>query len=295
VRSWKDIVPVLRDAGVSDERADQLQATWAEWVSLAASRRLSVAPWEGQFSLKQKVDELRPTEIVTREGLEALRLVEAFWGDRSRLDNEISALATDTTEDAALRELRSVEGSYHRAYNWTVSSQHECDCFESTFDNAVAIAAGAGPPAPLREAAPLEPSIDSLLPALPPDFVLRLGALDDEAYRALVSTHRAKMIRWWEGDARSGIEALGGIMDGVLNAGISAKRSETEAGFGAVKLVLALIGGSGGDPLLAGGCVVLGAGIAAVQYWYNNHFAKTSFKGHAQRAIKVLSESHHHV
>ena len=286
LKSWRDLLVILREAEVPEEDVERIEAGWNRWFEAESRGLVVLKRWEGQWDLDAflgSVDSLREC-LQTESGGELARWTWEHRGDRSAVDTRLNEVSTDWEDERALLDVVSIRSWFNSGYNRTLSSQHRCDAFESV-DMSPALLRTLDEGDEGYEAVQLS-ALD-----LPGHFLEKLGTMPSSGFREFCWKQRDNLENWW---GTGSTDALKRIACGLSTACLQCETPARPLG-----TRLAAIGGvaAGGWALgAAAGTVeqlagtVLGAMAPKAFFWCEEKLAARPLSRTAQRVVQIAEE-----
>lgn len=223
IKSWHDIPPLLRSAGVSLENVDMLESGWARWIEAQKNGLVKLTTSAGPFRVDEALGDPAVLDKRLRDddAREIAKWVYEHRGDRSLVDVTLSDLISHSIEEG-LADLYIVENWFHQAYNRTIAWTYGCTHYESVYNQ-------------FRRGAAIRPRVDRVLVKsdsdievgvadvaleLPREFLIGIGRMPNDLFKDLFSRNQGLFERWWvNGDIEALRSAFIPFIDASTTAG----------------------------------------------------------------------------
>lgn len=286
VNSYRDIIMILREAGVPASEIERIEEGWCHWFEAEEAGQVRIRQWKGIWDLDSSLGDISSFTqcLQSHKGQELAKWVLANKTDRSGIDKKINNVRIEWTNAGELLDTIFIQQWYNSGYNQAIALQHGCDTFES-IDTS---------PALLR--AIEEFGTDDLITSssldLPPGFLAQLGSIDNSIFHELCRTQNSHLVKWWkEGDT----DALRNVAEHLVNKCLLSPApkqtllvSLTAAGLGGG--IGSYIGYKAGPTIGPHINAVVSAVIPVSILWCQNVLANRSIKQIVQRIIKIAEE-----
>lgn len=192
VKSWRDILKILKSIGVPDEDRTRIESGWTHWFEAQKKGLIRVVRWSGSFMIDQALDSKDILDnLHTSDEKLLIKWIEENRTDRSAVDKRLTELRAECTSDDLALDLKEIDAWYHEAYNRALAWQHNCENFESISSSPASMRMYEEDNIGRLKVKP-EFALD-----LPSEFLLKLGKMPDETFKRLFWQSEENLTQWW--------------------------------------------------------------------------------------------------